>query len=98
MTPSWVQHWEVIAALVGLLIALSAWLLREDRKRVLDSVHELVDQISRLAEKLDNQREEMHHAVMRHETHLAELTARTRSLEAHVFNRRRSDAAAEGGA
>lgn len=71
--------------LIGGAFGLLAWFLRVDRGRILDQMAELGRQIEGLTRELARQRDELHKAILAHESRLAAIEGALR------FGRRATD-------
>ena len=78
------QFAGVGVALLGGFIAIIAWFLRIDRGRVLDQLSELGRQIESLTRELTRQRDELHRAILAHESRLAALEGALRYSRRHT--------------
>ena len=103
MTPTWIEHWDVVGTLITGLVALVWWFEVRDRRRrdrdvgsVKDSfakwsahlggkVDRLSEHFERSVEKVTDelkaQREEMHRAILDHESRIATLEGERRVAE-----------------
>ncbi|HQT96237.1 MAG TPA: hypothetical protein PK435_16550 [Thermoanaerobaculaceae bacterium] len=109
MTPTWIEHWDVVAAMITGLLALVWWFEASDRRRrdrdvtavktsfaqwsahLGGKVDHLSDHFERSVEKVTDelrlQREEMHRAILDHESRIATLEGERRVVEAGPWPR-----------
>ncbi len=98
MTPTWIEHWDVVGGLITGLLALLWWFETRDRhqrdrdvgsikKSFAEGSAHLGAKVDRLSEELRAQHEEMHRAILDHERRISTLEGERRVVEAGQWPR-----------